>query len=161
MHKSVKIAFFWIILIFIGLFVATYVTIQYANRDPIHVISTDYYEKGIEYGNVIQGQKDLLAEGYVISGNIFQENHEFNAGNKQILLQLHKNGQTVHSAGMTLKIERGATNKFNKIIKLKESRTGEFHGELNIPEEGPWFITVTCMIGKKPFVKTRRIYAEK
>ena len=160
MHKSVKIAFFWIITLFIGLFIATYVTIQYANRDPIQVIESNYYEKGLNYEKVISEQKKMIAEGYSFRGDIFNENYILHKGQNKVSISFEKKGKQVPDSKITLRVERGATDRYNSVYRMKAAPGGEYTAEINIVYEGPWFVTVTAETDGKSMVKTNRIYAE-
>lgn len=160
MHKSVKIAFFWIITLFIGLFVATYVTIQYANRDPIQVIEKNYYEKGLNYEKEIRDQKEMIAEGYRITGNIFSDGYYLKKGKNPVSIAFYLKNTIVPDSVISLQIERGATDRFNKSVSLQKNSSGEFVGEIDIAFEGPWVITATAVTNGKSFVKSSRIYAE-
>lgn len=164
MHKSVKMAFFLIGVMFLCLFIATAITIQHASSQPISVVESDYYEKGLNYEKSIQDLKDLKAEGYSFSGEMFSDDFTFKTGDNEIVMSFTKNGQEIPSAEVTLLLERSTTDKYNVPLKLincsdasMKSETfrwakvcvqdgkvsaGKFVGNLRIPGKGLWLITV-------------------
>ena len=161
MHKSVKIAFFLIGVMFLCLFIATAVTIQHTSSQPISVVESDYYEKGLNYEKTIRDLKELKAEGYNFSGEVFSDNFTFKTGDNEIVVFFTKNGQEIPSAEVTLLLERSTTDKYNVPLKLvncsdasikseinqvciKNGKVspGKFVGNLRIPGKGLWLITV-------------------
>jgi len=150
MHKSVKIAFFWIWVAFAMLMLATWFTFKVALRDPVQVIDKHYYEKGLEFEENIQLQKQLIKDGYRMDG--FPE--KLTTGDNAVILQLRKNEKNVTDAKVTLLLERLATDRFNVRLGLIADASGNYTGNLSVADNGKWLLTVVADFDGKKFVKS-------
>ncbi|PJZ70457.1 hypothetical protein CH373_05130 [Leptospira perolatii] len=156
MHSSLKKAFILITLAFLGLFLATFFTVRIALSGHTGPIDKDYYEKGLNYENVIAEQKEMILKGYsfkIDSSLLSSGVLELKKGKQNFAISLEKLGQPVSEANITLKIERSATDKFNQSVQLSEKKKGIYQGELNIPMTGVWQASLTAKTPEGMYAK--------
>ena len=142
MHKSLKYTFYGIIVIFLFLFFATYHTLKIAFTNNEGVMNKDYYEVGLNYEKFIDAQKKLIEEGYHFESQIISENPKLKKGENNIEIKFLRESQNISGAEVELKIEKRATDKFTKIIKLQDNN-GIYSGKIFPETGGKWFLTIT------------------
>jgi len=161
MHRSVKIAFFWIFMAFLSLIVATVITVRHATDQKISVVDKDYYEKGLNYEKAIEGQKQMKAEGYEFSGEMFTPGYSFRTGKNEVTVKYSRKGQPVADSAVSMILERSATDDFNVHVKMQHFADGRFLGVLEIPDTGEWLLTVNGKVGSRTFQQTLKLNVEK
>ncbi|MBM9575769.1 FixH family protein [Leptospira sp. 201903070] len=144
LHKSMKLAFVWIGVAFVALIAATVVTIRYASEGYTGPIEKGYYEKGLNYEKSILEQKKMIAEGYSYESELFSSPQDVRKGKNTFLIRFQKSGRPVVGAKLNILLERAATDEWNRSISLIEypKDSGNYHGSVEIPEEGLWIFNL-------------------
>ncbi|NCN09351.1 MAG: nitrogen fixation protein FixH [Leptospira sp.] len=161
LDKSVKAAFYAMGVIFIGLIIATAITIYIANKDHEDVIDRNYYEKGLNYEKTLEDNRIMEKEGYSISGNLFTERLPFIRGKNIVELSFLKKDEPIDDGSLLLIRERGATKKFTESYQFTNLGNGKYKAEIDIPEIGQWVITVYGKHASRTFRKTIQIVVQK
>ncbi|MCP5510307.1 MAG: FixH family protein [Leptospiraceae bacterium] len=141
MDKSLRYTFYGIIAIFLSLFVATYYTLRIAFEGHEGVVRTDYYEIGLNYNKYLQDQKALVKEGYKFDSKL-NERSFLRLGNNPIEIKFYKNDTLLSDSSVVIKLERRATKKFDKTLKLQIDQDGNHRGEIDINSTGQWILTL-------------------
>ncbi|TGJ99451.1 nitrogen fixation protein FixH [Leptospira semungkisensis] len=157
MDKSLKRAFLLIKLTFLSLFVATFFTVKIALAGHTPPVDSDYYEKGLRYDQTVASQKELLASGYHFESNLLSDPNSLKVGKQNILIFLKKGEEPIRGADLEFRLERSATDSFNKILHLKEVSAGKYSGELDIPFAESWRIQISAKTESGTLQKTTQI----
>ncbi|WP_039938699.1 FixH family protein [Leptospira noguchii] len=156
LHKSMKLAFFWIWIAFIALIGATIVTIRYANSGDTGLIEKEYYEKGLNYEKSILEQKKMIEEGYSYESILFTQNPNLKTGRNSIEVRFLKSKVPITGAKLKIEIERPATDLWNRNLILKEDpkTSGTYFGVLEFSGTGKWALNIKGEISGKTLKKT-------
>lgn len=157
MHKSLKRAFILIGCTFAGLFTATFITVKIALAGHTPPVDANYYEKGLKYDETVFSQRKLLEEGYDLEASWLRNETELKTGKQILRAKFRKNNDGIAGAYVTLKLERSATDKFNRITELKEIFPGIYEGEIEIPFSGSWRTVLSAKLGNEQLEKTKQI----
>ncbi|TGJ98459.1 nitrogen fixation protein FixH [Leptospira langatensis] len=157
MDKSLKRAFLLIKLTFLGLFVATFFTVKIALAGHTQPVDSDYYEKGLRYDQTVASQKEMIASGYHFESPLLSELHPLKVGKQNILVSLKKGNEPITGADMEFRLERNATDSFNKTVVLKEIQPGNYSGELEIPFAESWRVEIKAKTKQGILEKTKQI----
>jgi len=143
MDQSLKYTFYGIFAIFLSLFAATYHTLKVAFTGNEGVMNKNYYEVGLNYEKFIEDQKVMIEEGYHFEGSLLSLNPSLKKGVNTIEIEFLKGNDKLNTAEVELKIEKRATDNFTKITKLTREDNGKYIGNIELQNEGKWFITIT------------------
>lgn len=144
MHSSLKIAFYLIGFAFVGLLVATYITVKISMQGHEGIVDPNYYEKGLKYEKHLEANKKMIEAGYRFESSLLTA-PSILLGKNNIAVGLFKNENKVSDAKVYLTIERSATNKFNQKIELS-FKDDKYLGELEVPKNGIWVITLIALV---------------
>lgn len=143
-----KLAFAIIGLSFVGLLVATYITVKISLEGHEKIVDPAYYEKGLNYEKTTEANRKMIAAGYTI---VF-ENGELpavHAGDNLIRVYFRQNEKNIENAEVTMKAERGATYKYDQIVKMKPEGTGLYSANIQLPANGNWIFTFRAGVDGK------------
>ncbi|BDA78660.1 hypothetical protein LPTSP3_g15900 [Leptospira kobayashii] len=160
MHKSLKQAFLLIGVTFLTLFLATFITVRIALAGHTPPVDSNYYEKGLNYDQTVATQKEMLSEGYDFEAAWFQKQTSLKPGKQTVAVKFIRGKETVSEADLKLKLERSATDSFNRTVKLKEISKGIYQGEIEIPFAGSWRAVLSANSKEGHLEKTRQIEIE-
>jgi nitrogen fixation protein FixH len=158
-HPSLKLAFYAIGLIFIMLFIATAHTIKVALTDNEGSMKSATFERNYDFEKVKNSETALSKEGYKFSGAIFQT-YKINSNSIPVEIFFYKEDMPVEKAKLEVKIERGATEKFNSIVQLSESEKGKYTSTINFSGKGQWVLTVKAELNNKTMETTFPVQVE-
>ncbi|EPG66607.1 FixH family protein [Leptospira wolffii] len=157
MHKSLKRAFFVVGASFLGMFVATFFTVKIALAGHTPPVDANYYEKGLKYDQTVFAQREMSANGYDLEADWFQKQSGLHPGKQKLQVKFVKNSKSVSGAKLEIRLERSATDAFNKKIELKETSSGIYEGETEVPFSGSWRAVISAKLGDQIMEKTRQI----
>ncbi|TGL58388.1 FixH family protein [Leptospira sarikeiensis] len=154
MDTSLKRAFLVIKIAFLTLFVATFFTVRMALAGHTPAIDSNYYEKGLKYEESILSQKKMIQNGYTFEGAWIQNLEKLKTGKQSLALDFLQNGKKIRNAKIVLQLDKTATAKFNQTVELKETSAGNYAGEILIPFQGDWRISLSAKIPEGELERT-------
>lgn len=97
----------------------------------------------------------MLSEGYDFEAAWFQKQTSLKPGKQTVAVKFIRGKETVSEADLKLKLERSATDSFNRTVKLKEISKGIYQGEIEIPFAGSLEGRPLCKLEGRPFGKNK------
>lgn len=116
------------------------------------LVEENYYEKGLNYNDVLQKEKQL---GWRMELS-FPDDLKAGADNKAKVVIFDRNGEPVGGAKVKLTLKRPATDRFDREVELIPSGCA-YHGTVSVPVTGLWDISVEAEKGGDGMEKTFRV----
>ncbi len=160
MHRSLKQAFVLIGITFALLFTATFVTVRIAVAGHTPPVDSNYYEKGLKYDQTVASQREMVKMGYELHTPWLSQPTSLKPGKQNISVRFQKGKESISGAQIQLKLERSASDTFNRTLLLKEIDKGNYSGELEIPFSGSWRISISAKTKEGLLEKTKQIRIE-
>ncbi len=115
------------------------------------LVEDNYYEKGLNYNDVIQQEK----LGWKIELS-FTDDMKAGAPNKAKVVIFDPKGEPIGGARVRIALRRPATDRFDKEFELVPSGCA-YHGTVFLPVSGLWDIAVKAEKGDDRKEKTFRV----
>lgn len=116
------------------------------------LVEDNYYEKGLNYNNVIQQAKRL---GWKIELS-FADGLNPTAQNRAKVSISDTEGKAVDGLTVQIALRRPATDKFDDKFELAQSQ-GAYYGSVSVPVSGFWDMVVTAKKGTDRVEKIFRL----
>lgn len=159
MHPSLKRAFVLVAICFVGLISATIWTVRVATSSHTPPVEKDYYEKGLRYEAAIAEQKKMIALGYDFQADWFSGTAPLKTGKQTLRLLLYRNGSSVTDAKVRIRVEKSATDAYNRQASFRSISPGVYEADLEVPFSGDWTATIFAETKDGQFERSRLLRA--
>lgn len=137
---------------FAVVFLANGTFIYLALKSSDGLVEENYYEKGLNYDDLLQRQKRL---GWQIDLTFAGDLKPGDTNDAKVVIS-DKTGAPIGDAKVRLVLKRPATNRYDRDFELTPSGCA-YHGKLLVPAFGIWDISVRAEKGDDRIEKTFRV----
>lgn len=151
-HRWIPLLF---ILFFLGLFVVTGNFVRLALTTFPGLVSTNAYERGLAYDEVIAAEEAQAEQGWQIEFNLPELSGE---GQVAGLTLVDGDGNTLAGANVIMVAERMTRYAQQVRVTLSDQGNGLYEAPIEFPISGRWFVSVLADVDGARHFETHEIF---
>lgn len=153
-HRWIPLLF---ILFFLGLFAVTGNFVRLALTTFTGLVSTNAYERGLAYDEVIAAEEAQAEQGWQIEFNLPELSGE---GQTAALTLVDRDGNPLADANVIMMAERMTRYAQQVRVTLTDQGNGLYATPIEFPIAGRWFISVLADVNGARHFETREIFLD-
>jgi nitrogen fixation protein FixH len=151
-HRWIPLLF---ILFFLGLFAVTGNFVRLALSTFPGLVSTNAYERGLAYDDVIAAEQAQAERGWQMAFDLPELSGE---GQIAALTLVDREGNPIADANVIMMAERMTRYAQQVRVTLTDHGNGRYEAPIAFPIAGRWFVSVLADVSGERHFETREIY---
>lgn len=153
-HRWIPLLF---ILFFLGLFVVTGNFVRLALTTFPGLVSTNAYERGLAYDEVIAAEQAQAEQGWQMEFDLPELSGE---GQVAALTMVDREGNPIAGANVIMMAERMTRYAQQVRVTLTDHGNGRYEAPITFPIAGRWFVSVLADASGERHFETREIFLD-